>query len=48
MSARSMHPGVVNVCFADGSVAVIADDVDLAAWRAAGSRNGGETTDALN
>jgi prepilin-type N-terminal cleavage/methylation domain-containing protein/prepilin-type processing-associated H-X9-DG protein len=47
VSARSMHPGVVNVCFADGHVAAITDDVDLNAWRAAGSRNGGETVDAL-
>lgn len=47
VSARSMHPGGVNVCFADGRVATITDDVDLAAWRAAGSRNGGETVDLI-
>ena len=47
LSARSMHSGVVNVCFADGHVATVADDVDLSAWRAAGSRNGGETEDTV-
>lgn len=48
MSARSMHPGIVMVCFADGSVTSVADGVDLVAWRAAGSRNGGETTDSVD
>ncbi|QDU55456.1 DUF1559 domain-containing protein [Aeoliella mucimassa] len=47
LSARSMHSGIVNVCFADGHVATVADDVDLVAWRAAGSRNGGETEDTV-
>lgn len=45
VSARSMHPGMVVVCFADGHVANVTDGVDLIAWRAAGSRNGGETQD---
>lgn len=47
LSARGMHPGVVNVCFADGHVSQVSNDVDLTAWRAAGSRNGGETVDSV-
>jgi len=46
-TARSMHPGVVNVCFADGHVITVADDVDIYAWRAIGSRNGEETVDGF-
>ena len=46
-TARSQHPGIVNVCFADGHVTTVADSVNLLAWRAAGSRNGGETVDAF-
>jgi prepilin-type N-terminal cleavage/methylation domain-containing protein/prepilin-type processing-associated H-X9-DG protein len=41
-SARSHHPGGVNVSFADGSVHFVSQTVDLTAWRALGSRNGGE------
>ncbi len=40
--ARSRHPGGVNVAFADGSVRFVGQTVDLEAWRALGSRNGGE------
>lgn len=47
LTARSFHPGVANVCYADGHVVTVNDDVDLVAWRAAGSRNGGEVTDEL-
>jgi prepilin-type N-terminal cleavage/methylation domain-containing protein len=43
ISARSSHSGVVNVCFGDAHTASIADSVDLAVWRAIGSRNGEET-----
>lgn len=42
VSARSTHPGIVNVCFADGHVAIISDNIDLSVWRALGTRNGGE------
>lgn len=42
ISARSSHTGIVNVTFGDAHVESIADDVDLAVWRAMGSRNGGE------
>jgi len=41
-SARSRHPGGVNVGFADGSIRFVSSTVDLNVWRAAGSRNGGE------
>jgi prepilin-type N-terminal cleavage/methylation domain-containing protein/prepilin-type processing-associated H-X9-DG protein len=43
VTARSYHPGHVNVAMLDGSVRVVADDVNLAVWRAAGTRAGGET-----
>ena len=43
ISARSKHPGVVNVCFGDGHVTSVPDSIDLQIWRALGTRNGGET-----
>jgi prepilin-type processing-associated H-X9-DG protein len=43
VTARSYHPGCVNVCFGDGHVATVADTIDLGIWRAMGSRNGGES-----
>jgi prepilin-type processing-associated H-X9-DG protein len=42
MSARSNHTGGVNVCFCDGSVRFVRDSINLAAWRAYATRNGGE------
>jgi prepilin-type N-terminal cleavage/methylation domain-containing protein len=42
-AARSFHPGSVNMASCDGSVRAITDGIDLAAWRAAGSRGDGET-----
>lgn len=42
VTARSYHPGHVNVAMLDGSVRVVADDVDLGVWRAAGTRASGE------
>jgi prepilin-type N-terminal cleavage/methylation domain-containing protein/prepilin-type processing-associated H-X9-DG protein len=39
---RSQHPGGVNVLFCDGSVRFVADGVNLAAWRALATRDGGE------
>ena len=41
-AARSRHPGGVNVLMGDGSVRFVTDGIDMAAWMAAGSRNGGE------
>jgi prepilin-type N-terminal cleavage/methylation domain-containing protein/prepilin-type processing-associated H-X9-DG protein len=37
-SARSEHGGVVNVLFGDGGVVAINDSIDLAVWRAMGTR----------
>lgn len=42
VTARSYHPGVVNVAFMDGSVSRVTDTVDLSVYRAAATRNGGE------
>ena len=41
-SARSQHPGGVNVAMVDGSTHFVSDDVDLIAWQAAGTPDGGE------
>jgi prepilin-type N-terminal cleavage/methylation domain-containing protein len=40
ISARSMHPGCVVVAYGDGHTEIIADGIDLAIWRAMGTRNG--------
>jgi prepilin-type N-terminal cleavage/methylation domain-containing protein/prepilin-type processing-associated H-X9-DG protein len=40
--ARSYHPNGVNVGLADGSVRYVSNGINLVAWRALGSRNGGE------
>lgn len=42
VSARSYHPGGVNMGMADGSVHFVRDSVDAAAYKAAGSRDGNE------
>jgi prepilin-type processing-associated H-X9-DG protein len=42
-SQRSYHPGVVNSLFADGSVHVISDGVNLATYQSLGTRAGNET-----
>lgn len=42
MPPSSRHPGGVNVLLCDGSVRFAASTVDLATWRAVGSRDGGE------
>ena len=44
-AARSGHPQGVNAAMADGSVHFIANDVELAVWRALGSRAGGEVAE---
>jgi prepilin-type processing-associated H-X9-DG protein len=41
-AARSRHSGGVNVLLCDGSVRFVRDAVDLAAWRNASTRAGGE------
>jgi prepilin-type N-terminal cleavage/methylation domain-containing protein/prepilin-type processing-associated H-X9-DG protein len=44
VSARSKHPGIVNVCYGDGHVTTVNDAIDLKVWRALGTRGGGEQT----
>jgi prepilin-type processing-associated H-X9-DG protein len=41
-TARSRHPGGVNLALADGSGRFIANDIDLKIWRALATINGGE------
>jgi prepilin-type N-terminal cleavage/methylation domain-containing protein/prepilin-type processing-associated H-X9-DG protein len=45
-SARSYHPGGVNIGFADGSVHFIKNSISMNTWRALGSKGGGEVIDA--
>ena len=47
-SARSTHPGGVNLTMVDGSVAFFSDEVDLVVWKAIGSINGGENVTISN
>ena len=42
ISASSYHDGGVNACMADGSVRFFSDSLDYQAWRALGTRAGGE------
>jgi prepilin-type processing-associated H-X9-DG protein len=44
--ANSRHAGGVNVGLADGSVRFVKDTVAIGAWRALGTRNGGEVISA--
>jgi len=45
VSARSMHPGGVNVSMADGSLRFVSDTIDLKTWQAMSTINGGENFD---
>jgi prepilin-type N-terminal cleavage/methylation domain-containing protein/prepilin-type processing-associated H-X9-DG protein len=45
VSARSMHPGGVQVMFCDGHVTFVGNDVQLDVWRAYATRAGNETSD---
>jgi len=38
VTARSYHPGIVNVALMDGSVRSVSDTIDLRVWRALGTR----------
>jgi prepilin-type N-terminal cleavage/methylation domain-containing protein/prepilin-type processing-associated H-X9-DG protein len=42
-TARSRHSGGVNTAFADGSIRFVANSINLAAWQAMGTMDGGET-----
>jgi prepilin-type N-terminal cleavage/methylation domain-containing protein/prepilin-type processing-associated H-X9-DG protein len=42
IAPSSRHPGGVNVLFGDGRVAFVSDEIEPAAWWAAGSRDGGD------
>jgi prepilin-type N-terminal cleavage/methylation domain-containing protein/prepilin-type processing-associated H-X9-DG protein len=44
VTSRSYHTGGVNTGLCDGSVHFITQSIDLAVWRALGSRAGGEVT----
>jgi prepilin-type processing-associated H-X9-DG protein len=41
-TARSKHPGGVNMALADASVRFIADTIDLTTWQCLGARNDGK------
>jgi prepilin-type N-terminal cleavage/methylation domain-containing protein/prepilin-type processing-associated H-X9-DG protein len=41
-TARSRHPGGVNVSLGDGSTRFLTNNINLATWQALGSMNGGE------
>ena len=41
-SARSDHPGGVNLLLLDGAVRFVGDSIDLATWRALATRDGGD------
>ena len=45
VTARSRHPGGVNVLMGDGAVRFVGEQVPLAVWRGLGTRNGGELVD---
>ena len=46
ITARSYHPGGVNVLLGDGSVRFIKNTIDGPTWRALGTVNGGEVISA--
>ena len=43
VTARSYHPGIVNVLLMDGSARPASNTIDLSAWRTLSTRAGGET-----
>ncbi len=44
-TARSRHPGGVNVLMGDGATRFVSESISRAVWRGLGSRNGGELVD---
>jgi type II secretory pathway pseudopilin PulG len=47
-SARSQHPGGVNILRMDGSIDFVADDIELTTWQALATRGGREAVSAAN
>ncbi len=47
MTPSSRHVGGVNELFADGSVRFVGNNIDIAIWRAIGSRDGAETLNSF-
>ena len=47
VTARSFHPGIVQVAFLDGSARAIPNTIDLTIWRALATRGGGEVIPAF-
>ena len=43
VTARSYHPGLVQVLFMDGSARPVSQEIGLAVWRGWGTRSGGES-----
>ena len=48
VTARSYHPGGINVAMMDGGVHWVANDIDLAAWRALSTRDGNDKADSAD
>ncbi|MCA9166798.1 MAG: DUF1559 domain-containing protein, partial [Planctomycetales bacterium] len=48
VTARSYHPGVVNVSMMDGATRTVSDSIDINLWRAASTRKGGEPSHSLD
>jgi len=46
VAARSYHTGGVNVCFADGSVHFISNNITFTTWQAIGTRAAGDIPDS--
>lgn len=46
VNSRSYHSGGVNTLMVDGSTRFISNNIDLATWRALGTRSGGEVANA--
>jgi len=46
-TARSRHPGGVNLLMADGAVSFCEDAIDLSAWQALSTRAGGESVEPM-
>ncbi|MFO1065151.1 MAG: DUF1559 domain-containing protein [Pirellulales bacterium] len=42
LTSRSYHTGIVQACWLDGSVRTVSNSIDLATWRAMGTRAGAE------